>query len=211
MPVAQASRARDSGPAQAGEAARPERTERGEGGLGARRLNLGCGTDIRPGWVNLDRAALPGVNVVHDLNAVPLPFRAGEFDHICAKDVLEHLDYVPLLRDLHRILADGGTLEIQVPHFTSASSYLDPTHKRGFSVRTFDFFVVGSPFSRDYYFDFHFSGVLERRLTFLGGPLIWNRLISPLVNLHPKAQKYYELTGISRLFPAENVVVRLVK
>lgn len=109
----------------------------------SRRLNLGCGTDIREGWVNLDRARLPGVDVVHDLSTLPLPFADGEFAEICAKDVLEHLDYIPLLRELHRVLRVGGVLDIQVPHFTSAGNFIDPTHKRLFSIRTFEFFVPG--------------------------------------------------------------------
>src|SRR5262249_30621074 len=117
------------------------------------RLNLGCGTDIRAGWINLDKAALPGVDVVHDLALVPLPFPDGQFEHVCAKDVLEHVDYIPLLRELHRVLRPGGKLEIQVPHFTSAANYIDPTHVRRFSVRTFEFFVAGSGMGRDYYFD----------------------------------------------------------
>jgi SAM-dependent methyltransferase len=177
----------------------------------ARCLNLGCGTDIRTDWVNLDRAALPGVDVVHDLSVLPLPFASGEFTHICAKDVLEHLDYIPLLRELHRILATGGTLEIQVPHFTAAANYIDPTHRRLFSIRTFEFFAASCPFGREYYFDFHFARIELRQLKFLGGPLVWNKLVSPLVNCHPKIQNYFELTFLSRLFPAESIVVRLVK
>jgi SAM-dependent methyltransferase len=177
----------------------------------AEQLNLGCGTDIRTGWVNLDRAALPGVDVVHDLGSLPLPFPSEAFERICAKDVIEHLDYIPLLRELHRILRPGGTLEIQVPHFTSAGNYIDPTHRRKFSVRTFEFFVADSEFRRDYYFDFKFARIAERRITFLGGPLIWNKLVSPLVNAHFKLQKYYELTFASRLFPAENIRISLVK
>jgi SAM-dependent methyltransferase len=176
-----------------------------------RRLNLGCGTDIRKGWVNLDQARLPGVDVVHDLSCLPLPFADSEFTEICAKDVLEHLDYIPLLRELHRVLRVGGALDVQVPHFTSAGNFIDPTHKRQFSIRTFEFFVAGGEFGRDYYFDFHFTRLDQRRLTFLGGPLLWNKLVRPLVNCHPKIQRYYELTFLSRLFPAENIVVRLVK
>ena len=176
-----------------------------------RRLNLGCGRDIRAGWVNLDCARLPGVDVVHDLNRLPLPFADGEFMEICAKDVLEHLDYIPLLRELHRVLGVGGSLDIQVPHFTSAGNFIDPTHRRLFSIRTFEFFVAGGEFGRDYYFDFQFARLGARRLTFLGGPLFWNKLVSPLVNAHPQVQKYYELTFLSRLFPAENIRVRLIK
>ncbi len=177
----------------------------------SRQLNLGCGTDIRAGWVNLDRAALPGVNVVHDLERLPLPFCDGQFAHVCAKDVLEHVDYIPLLRELHRILQPDGTLEVQVPHFTSADNYIDPTHVRRFSIRTFEFFVAGSQTARDYYFDFSFGRIASRRITFLRGPLVWNHLVEPFVNASPGIRKYYELTFLSRLFPAQNIRVTLVK
>lgn len=174
-------------------------------------LNLGCGTDIRDGWVNLDVAALPGVDVVHDLNRLPLPFADGEFAHVYAKDVLEHVNYVDVLRELHRILRSGGTLAIQVPHFTSADNYIDPTHIRRFSIRTFDFFVANHPAARHYYFDFAFSEIVDRRISFLGGPLVWDYVVQPLVNLHFKIQKYYELTFLSRLFPAQNIELTMRK
>ncbi|MBX4210680.1 class I SAM-dependent methyltransferase, partial [Candidatus Parcubacteria bacterium] len=105
------------------------------------KLNLGSGTDIRAGWVNLDSAKLPGVDVVHDIQKLPLPFKDGEFDIILCRDILQHVDYTPILKDLYRILRPGGKLIIRVPHFTSKNNVIDPTHRSTFSVRTFDFFV----------------------------------------------------------------------
>jgi SAM-dependent methyltransferase len=176
-----------------------------------RRLNLGCGRDIRPGWVNLDRAALPGVDVVHDLERLPLPFADASFDEILAKDVLEHVDYIPLLREICRLLRAGGRLDVQVPHFTSVDNYVDPTHRNRFSVRTFEYFVADSTHARDYYFDFQFSRIVDRRLTFPGWPLVYNSLVAPLVNAGDLSRKYYELTFLSRLFPASNLVVTLIR
>jgi SAM-dependent methyltransferase len=178
---------------------------------GGQYLNLGCGRDIRQGWINLDRAALPGVDVVHDLESRPLPFPDGQFDLILAKDVLEHVDYIPLLGELHRILRVGGRLEIQVPHFTSAANYVDPTHRNRFSVRTFDYFAVGGAGERDYYFDFGFAAVERRHIGFLRWPLVFNVLVEPIVNLHRVTQKYYELTFLRGLFPAENLRVTLLR
>lgn len=189
----------------------PQESPHGADSTLPRKLNLGCGRDIRQGWINLDQARLPGVDVVHDLEQLPLPFGDDHFDHIHAKDVLEHVEYIPLLAELHRVLRSGGTLQIQVPHFTSADNFIDPTHKKRFSIRTFEFFVKGSALARDYYFDFSFSAIAHRRLNFLGGVLFYNPLVARLVNSHFKIQQYYELTFLSRLFPAQNIVVTLVK
>lgn len=175
------------------------------------RLNLGCGNDIRDGWVNLDRARLPGVNIVHDLTRGSLPFDDDTFDVVLAKDVLEHLEYIPLLREIHRILKPGGRLDIQVPHFTSANNFVDPTHRRAFSVRTFDFFVTGLSVDRKYYFDFAFSAMAGKQILFLKGIMIWDYLVERIVNLCPRTQKYYELTGFRALFPAQNIIVTLIK
>jgi SAM-dependent methyltransferase len=177
------------------------------------RLNLGCGTDIRPGFVNLDIAPLPGVDVVHDLAVLPLPFPDAAFAEVNAKDILEHVDLVAVLRELHRILAPGGRLVIESPHFTSPAVWIDPTHRTAFSIETLRFFVRDDHFaSRAYYFDFHFSAVAEARIVFhryRGQP--WNYAVEPLVNRSPAVQRWYEETALSRLFPAANVRVTLVR
>jgi SAM-dependent methyltransferase len=176
------------------------------------RVNLGCGTDIRPGWVNLDSAPLPGVDVVHDLSAGQLPFEDASVDEVLAKDVLEHVDLVPVMRDLHRVLRPGGVLRIVGPHFTSAAAWVDPTHRTAFSVDTFGFFAGagGGPFSRSYYFDFQFAAVERTRLVFHRYRwLPWNYAVEPLVNRAPGVQRWYEESFLSRLFPAANVDVTL--
>lgn len=128
----------------------------------ARRLNLGCGTDIRPaaeGWVNMDVAALPGVDVVHDLERLPWPFKDGEFDHVLASHVLEHVPHrVPgvrgdallaVLEEVHRVLAPRGTLEAVVPVWRDARYWADPTHTRVLPLEAFTLFVAGR--ERPYY------------------------------------------------------------
>jgi SAM-dependent methyltransferase len=180
----------------------------------ADRLNLGCGTDIRAGHVNLDVVALPGVDVVHDLADLPLPFPDGRFAEIVCKDVLEHVDYVPVLRELHRILRPGGLLHVEAPHFTSRAVYLDPTHRTAFTIDTLRFFVpTDSYFAiRSYYFDFGFDRVVSARIVFhryRWQP--WNYVLEALVNQRPQAQRAYESTGLSRLFPAANVRVTLAR
>jgi SAM-dependent methyltransferase len=176
------------------------------------RVNLGCGTDIRPGWVNLDSAALPGVDVVHAIGDGPLPFDDASVDEVLAKDVLEHVELIPTMQELHRVLRPGGRLHVIGPHFTAAAVWVDPTHRRGFSVDTFGFFARegGGPFARPYYFDFAFAAVERARLVFhryRGLP--WNYAVEPLVNRSPGMQRWYEGSFLARLFPAANVDVVL--
>ena len=180
-----------------------------------KKLNLGCGNDIKRGWVNLDSVELPGVDVVHDIEHLPLPFPDETFNEVLCQDVLEHVSYIPVLRDLHRITKKGGRIFVRVPHFTSKNFYLDPTHRHAFSINTFDFFVRGTEFWRDrsYYFDFSFEKVAECRITFeLSSRLFfYNRFIARLVNSSSRMQKFYESSFLSRMFPAENVVIVLEK
>ena len=110
------------------------------------RLNLGCGNEILPNWVNHDLAQLPGVDVVHDLTSFPWPFADGQFEMIRAFHVLEHLpETVRTIEELHRICAPGGRVHIRVPYWNSPDMIADPTHKVSFSEATFDFFDPHSP------------------------------------------------------------------
>ena len=184
-----------------------------------KKLNIGCGVDIKSGWINMDSATLPGVNIVHDVTQLPLPFANEEIDEILAQDVLEHIDYIPVLKDLHRILKKEGILTIRVPHFTSKNNFVDPTHKKMFSISTWDFFVASKATSkhiekeRAYYFDFAFTKKLSCHITFEKSSRIffYNRPIEWFFNLSSKMQSFYESTGFSRIFPAENIIIKLIK
>jgi ubiquinone/menaquinone biosynthesis C-methylase UbiE len=185
-----------------------------------KKLNLGCGTDIRPGYVNLDSAKLPGVDVVHDVEKLPLPFKKEEFNEIVCQDVLEHSNrFGAVMGELYRILASDGILVIRVPHFTSKNNYVDPTHIQRFSTRTFDYFIENSRINKEkgraYYYDFKFSSVASCRITFEKHACLIRTInkyiLEPLVNSSRGAQDFYESTGFSRIFPAQNIEITLVK
>jgi predicted SAM-dependent methyltransferase len=79
------------------------------------KLNLGCGPNVKPDWLNIDRRppALP-----LDLFE-PLPFRDGSCTVIYSEHFLEHVDYPEpagrLLRECWRVLESGGILSVGVP------------------------------------------------------------------------------------------------
>lgn len=106
------------------------------------KLNLGCGTDYREGFVNLDHGRCQA-DVYHDMNSVPYPFRDNQFSYILAIQVLEHLDkdkWFEIVRELHRISMPNAIWEVTSPYALSDNFFTDPTHKMPFTPRTFDYF-----------------------------------------------------------------------
>jgi SAM-dependent methyltransferase len=104
-------------------------------------LNIGCGRDIRKGWVNLDAFDHKGVDVVCDMNKGHLPFEDDRFYYIVASHVLEHLwDWESIVSECYRILVPQGTLEIRVPYKLRGLDSI--YHVRLFSPSTMDGFCM---------------------------------------------------------------------
>lgn len=145
------------------------------------KLNLGSGPDIKPEFVNIDWVKLPGVDVVHNLDKCPYPFKDNTFDEIYASHVLEHLDdLVATMRELKRISKPGARIKIRVPHFSCGVSYRDPTHKRLFSYFTFDYFT------EDCFYGLPKFRIVRRRLNFTRFAFTsLNYIFNPLINLNP--------------------------
>lgn len=170
----------------------------------------GAGTLLREGFLNTDISPLPGTAFASDVTRMPLP--DGSCRLVVCEDLLEHVDVQTVMPEMYRVLRPGGLLAIQTCHFTSRDYFMDPTHLRAFSVRSFEFFAkTDLEQARDYYFEYQFASVEYTGLQFHQGKLAWNRLIEPLVNSSPRALDFYELTGLSRIFPASNVVTVLRK
>jgi hypothetical protein len=111
------------------------------------RLDLGGGTQNTkaPGHINIDLCK--GADIHWDLNkGLPPEIMAGDqVEGIRCHQVLEHLvDVIPLLNDCYKILKEGALMEISVPLAGSDPFWQDPTHKRGWIRRTFDYFCDDS-------------------------------------------------------------------
>jgi len=105
------------------------------------KLNIGCGTKIIKGYVNLDIINLKGVDVVHDINKIPLPFPDNHFDEVYAKNILEHVkNVIEVMREINRILKKGGKLIFRVPlAYTFNDARID--HRWHFYPHTFFYFT----------------------------------------------------------------------
>ena len=101
----------------------------------ARKVNLGSGLKKFEGFINVDRSSLTDPDQIVDLNVLPWPWQDNEFDHVVAKDILEHLGdttehFMQILKEMYRVSNNGAVWEIQVPHWRCDIAIDDPTHVR---------------------------------------------------------------------------------
>ncbi len=90
-------------------------------------LNVGCGLQHHPDWINLDHEAYAPDVVVHDVRR-GLPFPDAAFDAVYHSHVLEYFtrqEARALIGECHRVLQPGGVLRVVVPDLEGiARSYL---------------------------------------------------------------------------------------
>ena len=109
------------------------------------KLHIGCGKMIMQGFINLDRVAHPGVDVVFDLEdcalGAPLHFPDNHFDRMLMSHTIEHIVHVlPMMQELHRVAKPDCSLVIVAPYGSSDTADEDPTHVRRIFKNSFIFF-----------------------------------------------------------------------
>lgn len=128
--------------------------------MGGIKLDLGCGARKRPGYMGLDRAALPGVDIVCDIEK-GIPLKDNSVEAVYSNYFLEHVgDLIFLFQELYRVCSDGARIELVVPYYASINAFKDPTHRSFFTEETFEYFSGEKWYGSDYKINTNFK-VLE--------------------------------------------------
>jgi SAM-dependent methyltransferase len=118
-------------------------------------LNMGCGNNIRKSdswtvWINLDKYANEGVDIVQDLEQGLSTLEDESVDVILASHVLEHVKtWTNLMAECYRVLKPKGVLNIRVPHARCGAAIADPTHCNMFVNETFFHFDMDADLGFD--------------------------------------------------------------
>jgi ubiquinone/menaquinone biosynthesis C-methylase UbiE len=97
-----------------------------------KKLHLGCGSDCRPGWVNIDSNPSVKPDIIASVDKLPM-FKNNSVDVIEACHLFEHFTYlqaIDALTEWHRVLCVNGKLFLELPDFDECvkmlGKYKDP-------------------------------------------------------------------------------------
>ncbi len=164
------------------------------------KVNLGCGHDKRPGWLNVDSRKDAHPDLVADLEK-KLPIESNAAEEIALIHVVEHVtDPISLIDECYRILKKGGKLEVVTPHVSTFQSIGELDHKRaGLSVFSFHYTTNLHAGNRHYYAKARFKINKVRIIT--------NPIVQFLADLSPIKYELY----LSRFFGAREIRFELEK
>lgn len=136
-----------------------------------KKLNVGCGTSILPGFINLDHTDAPHIDIWYDLESgVQMCWKKEQpgwggvarakvpdnyFDRMLCSHVFEHIrNPLAMLRELWRVAKPGCSLVIMTPYGSSDNAWEDPTHVRPIFKDTYIYFNPLAYARADYGVDF---------------------------------------------------------
>jgi len=129
------------------------------------RVNLGCGSTYKPGYINIDSDAGSVADMLADVAV--LPFESNSIDVIEAAQLIEHFDLVHLryvLAEWFRVLKPGAQLVLETPDLARSLKKLLKSKNGQIETTLQWIFGIDSPgFQHKSGFAFgHLEQVLER-------------------------------------------------
>lgn len=159
---------------------------------GYNRIHLGCGEQLKAGWINIDRKG-PATGqawsdfVKADLEQDPIPMKEGSADFVFSEDFLEHLPPgagIQLMNEIWRVLVPGGIMEHYVPNAGSQNDFGSPSHLSHWNWQCFEHFDVNSyRWKKDRAFE-SIVGGFERISAQLGGHMAEDDGVTRAQSLH---------------------------
>ncbi len=81
-------------------------------------LNVGCGTNTNPDFINLDYHWIKSIDICWDIVKKPYPIPTGHLEGIYSEHCLEHIPlpaFEANIKEFYRMLKPGGVVRIVMP------------------------------------------------------------------------------------------------
>lgn len=163
-----------------------------------KRMNLGCGPDLKEGWLNVDSVYQEGIDI-WDVRAKAVPQYLDQFDFVLVSHVLctmNHADVDKALDNIHEVLKPGGKVQIIDLDLIMAFAYYEQGSED---------MIPASGGSLDEKFVNHISGFGTRNSLYTGP------FLTELLYRH--GYRNVEILGLSEhdLRPNESLIVEAMK
>jgi len=130
------------------------------------RLMIGAGGESKKNWLRHDRVSREGIDLAFDLNQHPWPIPDNVCLEIEALGVVEQLNsLIEFMDECWRILRREGRLHLVLPDYRSPETWIDPANKRGYHIRSFDYFDPTTDYWKkwgQYYTKFYWHVMISR-------------------------------------------------
>ena len=109
------------------------------------KLNLGCGFNPFPGYVNIDKSPACRPDLLFDAETNPWPWETNSIVEVLFFHSLEHMGasssvFLAMIRELYRVCAPDARVRILAPHPRHDDFLNDPTHVRVLTPALFTLF-----------------------------------------------------------------------
>ncbi len=169
------------------------------------RLNLGCGSEYREGWINIDIDPQWKTDILCDFEK-GIPLEDNSIEQVFVKHVLEHVDprkFNFVMSEIVRVCKKNAKVVIYCPYFSCSITYKTVDHISPISYYTFDT-IKGTQLVYKHLYFFRKSFPYSSKLV-NGFVRILNPILSFLPNLTPLI---YERI-FCWIFPVEEIYVVL--
>jgi len=99
------------------------------------KINMGCGFNKIPGFINVDKFMECSPDFQMDIEKFPWPMDTNMVEEVVFNHCLEHLGqdtdvFMGMIQELYRVSKDNAKICINVPHPRHDNFISDPTHVR---------------------------------------------------------------------------------
>ena len=111
------------------------------------KLNIGCGNDIKEGFINMDKYPINKSVIRFDFDKEKLPFDNNSVDYVYMRHSLEHInERQKAVMEILRVLKDGGVFKCILPTNSPCITHKSYRHIKGY----FKIFIANNRYDEKY-------------------------------------------------------------